>query len=242
MNYRNRIYDSYVSSIPDIEKIANHGELKKRGPTMRHLINNFFPKDKSSRIFDIGCGHGALIYFAKKMGYLNIEGVDGSGEQIKLAHTLGILSVRKGDLLDELSVIEANALDVVVAFDVIEHFTKDELVDLVDAVQRVLKPNGRWIIHAPNARSPFVGAIRYGDFTHEQAFTEASLTQLLKSSGFKKIDFFECRPLVFGVKSFFRLVLWQLMRVLLSIVNVAETGSFECNAVWTRNLFAIAYK
>lgn len=242
MRYRNRIYGSYVSSIRDIERIVNHEELERRGPTLRNLIKNFFPQDRSSTILEIGCGHGALIYFAKKMGYLNINGIDGSAEQVQLAHALKIDGVREGDLIGELHALDNDTLDVVVAFDVIEHFKKDELIDLVDAVQRVLKPNGRWIIHTPNARSPFVGVIRYGDYTHEQAFTEASLTQVLKSSGFREVSFSECRPLVYGVKSFIRLMMWCVTRLLLTVVNAAETGSLERNAVWTRNLYAVAYK
>lgn len=242
MKYRDRIYSSYVSSIPNLEKIDNLGLLDKRGPTIKNLIKSFFPKDRQSQILEIGCGHGALIYFAKEMGYVNIAGVDGSLEQVQLAKALNIEDVAEGDLLGKLHSLNKDTLDVVVAFDVIEHFTKEELIELVDAVQRVLRPNGRWIIHAPNARSPFVGAIRYGDYTHEQAFTEASLTQVLKSSGFREVSFFECRPLVHGVKSFIRVMIWRVTRFILTVVNAAETGSFERNAVWTRNLYAIACK
>jgi cyclopropane fatty-acyl-phospholipid synthase-like methyltransferase len=231
-----------VASIPNIKKITNHDELESRGPTMRRLIKFFFPKDKNSKILEIGCGHGALIYFAKKMGYLNVDGIDGSAQQVTLARALEINTVREGDLLNELRTLEDNLLDAVIAFDVIEHFTKDELIDLIDEVQRVLKPNARWIIHAPNARSPFFGAIRYGDYTHEQAFTEASLTQVLKSSGFDQIHFYECRPLAYGINSLIRLIMWHVTRMLLSVVNAVETGSFERNAIWTRNLYAIAYK
>jgi cyclopropane fatty-acyl-phospholipid synthase-like methyltransferase len=222
--------------------ITSHEELERRAPTMRNLIKNYFPQDKASKILEIGCGHGALLYFARKMGYSNIEGIDGSAQQVKLAQALNIIGVREGELLNDLRALDDQLLDVVVAFDVIEHFTKDELIDLVDEVQRVLKPNGRWIIHAPNARSPFVGTIRYGDFTHEQAFTEASITQVLKSSGFHKIHFFECKPLVYGFMSFMRSIMWQITRIVLTIFNAAETGSFERKAIWTRNLYAIAYK
>jgi 2-polyprenyl-3-methyl-5-hydroxy-6-metoxy-1,4-benzoquinol methylase len=242
MKYRNRIYGNYVAAISDIKKISNHEELESRGPTMRNLIKNFFPKDKNSKILEIGCGHGALIYFAKKMGYLNVEGIDGSAQQVKLAKLLEINSVREGDLVSELRTVENNSFDAVVAFDVIEHFTKDELVDLIDEVRRVLKPNGSWIIHAPNAKSPFVGAIQYGDYTHEQAFTETSLTQVLKSSGFQDINFFECKPLVYGAKSFVRSIIWKIVRMLLSLMNAAETGSLDHKGIWTRNLYAIAIK
>jgi SAM-dependent methyltransferase len=68
----------------------------------------------------------------------------------------------------------AGSLDAVIAFDVLEHFGRDELIPLVDAVHRVLRPGGRWIIHVPNGESPFFGSIRYGDLTHELAFTRQS--------------------------------------------------------------------
>ncbi len=55
------------------------------------------------------------------------------------------------------------SLDVVIAFDVIEHFTKTEMISLVDEVHRVLKPSGRWVIHMPNAESPFGSRILFGD-------------------------------------------------------------------------------
>ncbi len=242
MKFRDRIYGGYVTSTPDIEKITDCVDFNSRGVTMRYLINNFFPKNKNSKILEIGCGHGTLIYFAKMMGYENIEGIDSSAQQVTLAKSLGITGVREGDLMCELRALDLEVLDTVVAFDVIEHFTKDELIDLVDGVHKVLKPNGSWIIHAPNARSPFFGVIQYGDFTHEQAFTEASLTQLLKNSGFREIHFVECGPIIYGVKSFLRVIVWRLTRMLLSIVNAAETGSLERNTIWTRNFYAIAIK
>jgi 2-polyprenyl-3-methyl-5-hydroxy-6-metoxy-1,4-benzoquinol methylase len=242
MKYRIRIYNSYISQLQDINKIKAQEDLEKRGPTMRNLINKYFPKDKSSKILEIGCGHGALIYFAKKMGYLNIEGIDGSAQQVKLAHILNIPEVRYGNLLNILKNMKDNHLDVIVAFDVIEHLTKDELFDLIDEIQRVLKSNGRWIVHAPNARSPFVGEIQYGDYTHEQAFTETSLKQLLRIFGFERIEFFECKPVIHGFMSFLRFVFWQMIRIFFCIINAAESGSIEYKAIWSRNLYALAYK
>ena len=41
---------------------------------------------------------------------------------------------------------------------------------------RALKPGGRWILHTANAESPFYGRVRYGDITHEQAFTQSRST------------------------------------------------------------------
>jgi 2-polyprenyl-3-methyl-5-hydroxy-6-metoxy-1,4-benzoquinol methylase len=241
-NYRTRIYNHYVSAWDASNVPSSLEALEKRGPTMRYVVNAFFPKDKAAAILDLGCGHGTLVHFAHKAGYANTYGIDGSAQQVTLAQQLGITNITKGDLMAALKVTPPESLDAVIAFDVIEHFTKDELINLVDAIYRALKPSGCWIIHAPNANSPFVGAVRYGDYTHEQAFTPTSVQQLLKASGFGRFEFSECGPRVHGLKSLVRVVLWQIVRSLLVAANGAETGFVGKGAVWTRNFYAVAYK
>jgi 2-polyprenyl-3-methyl-5-hydroxy-6-metoxy-1,4-benzoquinol methylase len=226
------------------EKNVPHSvdDLESRGPTMHYVIDAFFPADKSAAILDLGCGHGTLVHFAQQAGYRNTQGVDVSEQQVELARKLGINNITQGDLMTTLKDIPATSLDTVVAFDVIEHFTKDELIDLVDAIHSVLKPNGSWIIHAPNANSPFVGAVRYGDFTHELAFTPSSLKQLLKASGFSSFYFAECGPRIHGLKSLIRVLLWSVARGIFRLINAAETGDIGRNEVWTRNFYAVGYK
>jgi len=240
--YRNRIYSHYVEVWNESVLPTSINDLEGRAPTMHRVIRNFFPKEKSAAILDLGCGHGTLVYYALQVGYLNIQGVDVSGQQVNLAHKLGISSVRQGEMMGTLKTIPPASLDAVVAFDVIEHFTKDELIDLVDAVNGVLKPGGRWIIHAPNANSPFFGSIRYGDYTHEQAFTPSSLRQLLKSSKYSNVEFAECAPLVHGVRSFARVIIWKMFRFVFIVANAAETGEIGRDTVLTRNFYAIAFK
>jgi 2-polyprenyl-3-methyl-5-hydroxy-6-metoxy-1,4-benzoquinol methylase len=240
--YRYRIYSHYVEAWDEANIPNSVHELEVRRPTMRYVIDAFFPMDKTAAILDLGCGHGTLVHFAQLAGYCNAQGVDVSGQQVELAHKLGIANIQQGDLMEKLKAMPPSSLDSVIAFDVIEHFTKDELIDLVDAVHRVLKPNGCWIIHAPNANSPFVGAVRYGDFTHEQAFTPSSLQQLLKASGFSRLIFAECGPRIHGLKSLVRVILWSLVRSVFRVANAAETGAIDRGAVWTRNFYTVAYK
>ena len=184
--YRTRIYSHYVEAGNEVYVPDCLQDLENRGPTMRYVIDAFFPVDKSAVILDLGCGHGTLVHFARQAGYSNIQGVD--------------------------------------------------------AVQGVLKPGGRWIIHAPNGNSPFFGTIRYGDFTHEQAFTPSSLQQLLKASGFARIEFAECAPRLYGVKSAIRVILWQLIRLLYRLILTAETGDYGRGAIVTQNFYAVAQK
>ena len=132
--------------------------------------------------------------------------------------------------------------DVIFLFDVIEHFTRDELLIFVDKVYRVLKPGSSWIIHVPNGESPFFGSVRYGDLTHEMAFTRTSLGQLLCSSSFRNVSYIEDSPIIHGVRSAARWLLWKIFRSVLRLYIAAETGDTGKNRIFSQNMLAVAIK
>lgn len=241
-DYRSRIYERYVYGRS--QPIVPHSieGLRPRAPSLRKVITEHFPKDLSAPILDLGCGHGAFIHFIRAAGYQNVSGIDGSKEQIAEAHRLGMEGVREGDLLEGLRSQPASSLAVVIAYDVIEHFTKNESLDLVDEVYRVLKPGGKLIVHAPNGESPFVGRIRYGDFTHEQAFTRDSISQLLMVCGFSRVDCQEDTPIPHGIKSLGRWIVWKFIRAVLRLYLAAETGNSAKDSILTQSFLAVAIK
>jgi len=242
LNYRNRIYGKYTSSWGGAFAPNTLAELTPRAPYLRRLVRTHFPVNKEANILELGCGYGALIHFAREQGYQNIYGVDGSVEQVQVARKLGINGISQHDLREVLAGQENNSLDMVIAFDVIEHFTREELVPFVDQVLRVLKPGGRWIIHVPNGESPFSGRMRYWDLTHELAFTHLSLGQLLLSSGFSEIKCYEDEPVVHGIKSGVRWLLWKIFRNILRLYIAAETGDASNRHIFSQNLLAVATK
>ncbi|MGB3204747.1 MAG: class I SAM-dependent methyltransferase [Crinalium sp.] len=241
-DYRQRIYQYYVHARQESLAPKSVEEFKVRESRLNPLIYNYFPANHEAKIVDLGCGHGALIYFARKLGYFNIIGVDRSPEQVAEAKRLGIENVQEGDLMDTLNCLEKESLDVVISYDVIEHFFKEELVSFVDEVLRVLKTGGRWIIHAPNGESIFCGRILFGDFTHELAFTRTSITQLLKASGFQQVECFEDVLPVSGFKSAVRWVLWKLIRGILRFYLAVETGRGAKECIFSQNFTTVAIK
>lgn len=241
-DYRSRVYERYVSHREVSVAPPTIDGFQPRAPSLQKVIKEHFPKDLSAPILDIGCGHGAFIHFIRAAGYLNVGGIDGSPEQVAESRRLGIVGVREGDLLTELGGQAASSLAVVIAYDVIEHYTKNELLDLMDEVYRVLKPGGKFIVHAPNGESPFVGRIRYGDITHEQAFTRDSILQLLMVCRFSRVTCQEDTPIPHGMKSLGRWVVWKLIRAVLRFYLAAETGSGSKNCIFSQNLLAVAIK
>jgi SAM-dependent methyltransferase len=240
--YRSPIYDRYVSGRLQALAPATVDGLRPRAPHLRKLIRHHFPSDRGVSIIDLGCGHGALIHFARLAGYRNIEGVDSCEEQLAAARRLGIVGLRQGDLFEALSAMPDCCRDLIVTLDVIEHFRKDELMAFAQEVHRVLRTDGRWIIHAPNGASPFVGRVLFGDFTHELAFTRESLGQFLLSSGFTSVECFEDAPTPHGVASATRWLLWKCLRAAMRLWLAIETGDMDSNAVLTQNLFVVAVK
>lgn len=240
--YRERIYGSYNSARKKAVAPKDMSGLRPRLAELRRMIGISFPKDHDAKILDLGCGYGAFLYALSEVGYRNARGIDGSGEQVAAAAQLGIPHVERGEIMTTLAATEASSLDVVIAFDVIEHFTKEELIPLVDEVWRVLRPGGRWIIHVPNAEGPFSARIRYADFTHEVAFTRISLDQLLRASGFSSVGCFEDMPTVHGLKSLVRYMLWRIIRLGLRGYSAIETGLWDRDAIFSQNLLAVAIK
>jgi len=241
--YSKYIYDRYLSghglsaAVP-----ASISDLKPRSAYLTGLIQNHFPPDKHAVILDLGCGHGALLHFAKRKGYTNIRGIDLSQEQIETAWRLGIQDVNKADMLREVQSLKHNSHDMIITFDVIEHYSKNEVVEFVHEIHRVLRPGGIRLIHTPNGESPFGGRVFYGDFTHETAFTRVSIAQLLQTAGFSKVSSYEDTPVIHGMKSFVRWLLWKVIRAALRLYSAAETGDTGNNAIFTQNFLTVAVK
>ena len=242
MNYRDHLYRFYATARSNTLAPETVAGLAPRAAYLQRLICHYFPTDKDAAIVDLGCGHGALVYFARRAGYRHIIGFDRSPEQVWAASRLGIEEVRLGDLFEALHSLADGSQDMVIAFDVIEHFQRQELVPFAQAVCRVLRPGGRWIVHTPNGESPFVGRIRYGDLTHELAFTRESFSQLCLSCGFSQVRCYEDAPVVHGTTSAARYLAWKVIRGFLRFYLAAETGDTSRSAIFSQNLLAVAVK
>lgn len=72
-------------------------------------------------------------------------------------------------------------------------------------------------------------AVRYGDFTHEVAFTPEALTWLLRTTGFCRIASRECGPRVLGPVGFGRVLAWRVLRLGAVLWNLSEIGSKGCS-------------
>lgn len=241
--WKEALYQSYVSSghVTDAEPgKSTEQHFRGRRAHLQSIIRRHFPSSRASRILDIGCGHGALLYFLQKAGYQDVSGIDGSREQVELARQLGVKGVQLGDGIDFIRNREDASADVVCLFDVLEHQTREEAFDLLTEVRRVLSSGGVCIGHAPNAAGLFGMRVRYGDLTHEQAFTSASLSQLFRSVSFNNVQSYEDKPAVHGATSAVRRLIWETGTAPFRLLLMAETGT--SGAILSQNLWFVAHR
>jgi hypothetical protein len=124
---------------------------------------------------------------------------------------------------------------VVLATDILEHLTRNELVATMDLIRMSLKPTGMVVARVPNAGSPFGGRIRYGDLTHESWFTARSLRQLTIATGFRDLVVVPCKPIRHGARSTLRAATWAVASMAMKLALAAETGAVRGHIV-TQNM------
>lgn len=240
MSYKERLYKSYCSThIVHRKGKATLDEYRQRAVSYQKQFGSLLPKDRNARIIDIGCGNGSIVWWLQNIGYVNAEGVDVSAEQIAAAQELGVQNVRQLDA-DACLFNKDSQFDTIILRDVIEHFEKEKIVDLLEKCCSSLHEQGSIILQVPNAESPFGARVRYGDFTHEVSFTSASLSQVLRSVGFTSVDIYPVEQPIRSLRSLFRYTLWKVVQQLYIALITIELGKGRW--IVTQNIIACGRK
>ena len=159
-------------------------------------IKRFLPHNSDAQILVLGCGLGHEVYALNKMGYKNVLGVDIDCKQVEICRAKGINCIC-ADAIEYLEKAD-KTYDVILMFNLLEHFDLDEALKLCRLCHAKLSKNGRLILLVPNASNLIATHMIYSDLTHKiGAFTETSIVQLLKAARFSRV-------IVSNVKTFGR--------------------------------------
>lgn len=238
MTFRNALYSSYVSGhIAQRKGVADERSLAIQEKIFEAHFGHLLPRTWT-RAADLGCGPGTLVAWLQARGCGMVHGVDLSSEQVANAHELGIANVCQGDIFDFLR--DKADYDLLFARDVMEHFERQTVFDFLLACRAALSSGGRLILQVPNAQSPYFGRVRYGDLTHELAFTAGSMRQVLSAAGYSRVAIHPWRPVGYDAKSRLRALAWRAIEPILKAPILIESGAIE--AVVTMNLIAVAEK
>ena len=142
-------------------------------------------------VLDMGCGDGRLTSLLADMVY-QVVGLDHQILPLLFARLLiqnEKVVLMQYDLMSGSLPITNHCLDLVSAFDVIEHIPAGALTTLLQEVKRVLKPNGKFVLTTPNKdnlRNRLWG--RQISSKHYFELNPRQLVQLLENAGFHIIE------------------------------------------------------
>ena len=165
---------------------------------------------KDIKALEIGYGNGGFLKFLLNNN-CNVEGIEIQQPLLDAARIFGIPA--KNSIND----IEGS-FDLIVAFDVLEHLTIQELQLFFEKCKSLLKEDGSMLFRFPNAES-FAGlGAQNGDFTHITAIAESKLDQLVKPHGLKITSFqgeaeYPKKPIINLIRGIFRYLLMKGMGV-----------------------------
>lgn len=228
--FRDRLYESYASTR------AGRSDGVAVGLIYRRDIRPHLPP--GARVLDIGCGQGELVRLLRADG-MDAYGVDLSPEQVRMAHAAGIDQVTLADFHPYLRA--HGGWDAVVATDLLEHLSKEDVLRAFDAVHGALWPGGVFVARVPNAVSPMGGHTMFGDLTHQTWFTRHSVAQLAAVTGYASVVVLPCPPVRHGLTSTVRAAVWKPISGLLKLALAAETGVLRGHVI-TQNLTFVALR
>ncbi len=135
------------------EFIASEGEQLSRRLNAAFALAAVQP---GMRVLDVGCGRGEILRHCARLG-ADAYGVDYAPVAVQLSRDV---IASNGETPGHTAVAQSDAkklpfptasFDRVLMFDVVEHLYPWELHEALLEVYRVLKPDGRFIVHtAPN--------------------------------------------------------------------------------------------
>ena len=134
---------------------------------------------RGRRVLEVGFGNGGFLAWARNEG-AEVAGIELHAEMLDAARRQGFVALENS--LAELASADAR-YDVVVAFDVIEHWDTAELIENFRHVRTLLAPGGLFLARFPNGQSPFGRAFQHGDFTHKSTLTTYKIEYLGATSG-----------------------------------------------------------
>jgi 2-polyprenyl-3-methyl-5-hydroxy-6-metoxy-1,4-benzoquinol methylase len=155
------------------------------------------PPISKGNLLDIGCGDGAFLLEASKMGF-SVHGLDLDLQSVKVAQNKYGLNKVVHQTLEEYTSLYSSGLkefDVISFFEVLEH--QDDPRRFMDMVGSLLKENGYVVGSVPN-RKRFLASLDHlisaGDLPphHFLMFSGTSLNNFLVNSGFKPISIMTC--------------------------------------------------
>jgi len=146
----------------------------------RHLLARALDGLRPGDALDIGAAGGGNTRVLRERGWRPVA-LEYGPEGAEVAHERGLLTLRAD--ATRLPIDDA-ALDLVVAFDILEHIEDDDLA--VREVARILRPEGTFLVAVP--ADPRLWSAHDVAVDHVRRYTRETLSSVLHRGGFEVVD------------------------------------------------------
>lgn len=150
-------------------------------------LENLSAISQNSKVLEIGCGEGGLLFpFACKG--CDVIGIDISSKKIENANDFFKKRGQAGlfiteNIFDEVSSLKEKTYDIIIVHDVIEHIESDKKLNFLKIIKNLLSDNGVVYMGFPAWHMPFGGHQQTcsGSITSKVPFTHLMPLKLYKS-------------------------------------------------------------
>lgn len=178
-------YDAFYVEFEDKFR-GSREDIKERVKVYLPYIEDLPFNKEEMEILDVGCGRGEWLELLQENGY-KAKGIDLNRVMVSQCREAG-LDVEEYDVIDYLSALSSDSLNVITGFHIIEHLPFETLMKLFEESYRVLKKGGMVIFETPNPENIIVGACNfYTDPTHRNPIPSHSAIIYLENTNFSKI-------------------------------------------------------
>lgn len=138
------------------------------------------------RLVEVGCGAGAMLVEFTNMGH-SVTGLETSAQALAMARSLAANAREVHEVVDEASAEWLEAVDLVCAFDVLEHIEDDG--QALDEWRSWLRPDGRLCLSVPAHQSRWGAGDEWAG--HYRRYDRRDLESLLAAHGYR-VEYLEC--------------------------------------------------
>jgi len=187
------VFDAYYRDLSKYDYDYRDGRESEEDSYKQEQLANLLTKIlpfRDSRICEIGCANGKLLYLLKQRGYEQVYGADPSAGCARAAARLYGIQVATSSIFELPR--PATPYDCVIMLGVLEHIR--DLRRALSKVQEQLSDQGRVLIGVPDAGHLVTTRdAPFQEFSteHINFFSASSLTNLMAANGFRRLS---CDP------------------------------------------------
>jgi SAM-dependent methyltransferase len=197
------------------------------------------PEDKHAAIVDVGCGSGDFLAYLEARGHTNLRGVEIDRQRAEASRSrTGAVVDHAHDLTAYLAALPGPAR-LITLKSVIAHFPRERAVGYLRSMRDALEPGGTLIVETFNASRVTGPYLLFNDITHQWAYTEFSLREILEAAGFEVLSLSGER---LGAPRLSTLLFQAAQRTwggVLKAIYLVERGRGRNPAIMTKYLVAV---